>query len=481
MVYLYNNHKKRKWRIKTHLLVTLIGLTTALLLTVALAFNVSMYGYIRGRLSEQLSNVSGSASEDRIDNRREPGEKPGEKPDQEPEQDPGAENEAPFDEHPDRIMGTRGSAVLLNADGTVFDNLHGEAAVAEDLAEWYRGHAGKTSLQNKMVFLKNGTYMISVRDDPVTEGQILLSYVDVTSIMAFTSQINIVLLTVILAAILICILLSRRFARSFAEPVQSLSDFAAQIGSGDTEPQALSFRDVEFDALADSMNRMASDLRESQRKQEVFFQNVSHELRTPLTSIRGNAEGIVYGLMEPQAAAKVILSESDKLGGLVEDILFLSRAGKEKPDDSAEPLDMRDVISLCVSEQRTEAENKGVSFVFDFDDEPVELRIREQDAERMIGNLISNAIRYAEKTVTLRCRREQDAVVIEVKDDGPGVAEEDFPHVFERMYKGKGGKHGIGLAIARAAAKAAGGEITVRNENGAVFEARFPAAAKNRV
>lgn len=460
---------KRKWHIKTRMLITLIGLTTAVLLTVALAFNVSMYGYIRGRLSEQLSNVSGSASEERRDD----GGRPGQKPDQEPERDPGEENKEPFDEHPDRVMGTRGSAVLLNSDGSVFDNLHGDETVAGALAEWYRGYAGKSPLQNKMVFLENGTYMISVRDDPVTEGQIILSYVDVTSIMAFTQQINIVLLTVILAAILISVLLSRRFARSFAEPVQSLSEFAGRIGSGDTKPHDLSFRDVEFDALADSMNRMASDLRESQHKQEVFFQNVSHELRTPLTSIRGNAEGIVYGLMEPQDAAKVILSESDKLGGLVEDILFLSRAGKEKPDDGAEPLDMREVISLCVSEQRAEAENKGVSFVFDFGDEPVELRIREQDAERMIGNLISNAIRYAEKTVTLRCRNEPDAVVIEVKDDGPGVAEEDLPHVFERMYKGRGGKHGIGLAIARAAAKAAGGEITVRNENGAVFEARF--------
>ncbi len=479
MVYLDN--KKRKWHIKTHLLITLIGLTTALLLTVALAFNISMYGYIRGRLSEQLSNVSGSASEDRRDDENKPGQKPDQKPDQAPGQDTEEENEPPFDEHPDRVMGTRGSAVLLNSDGTVFDNLHGDETVAEALAEWYGGYTGKSSLQNKMVFLENGAYMISVRDDPVTEGQILLSYVDVTSIMAFTRQINIVLLTIILAAILISVLLSRRFARSFAEPVQSLSDFAGRIGGGDTEPSALSFRDVEFDELAESMNRMASDLRESQRKQEIFFQNVSHELRTPLTSIRGNAEGIVYGLMEPQTAAKVILSESDKLGGLVEDILFLSRAGKEKQDDGAVPLDMREVISLCVSEQRAEAEKKSVSFVFDFDDDPAELRIREQDAERMIGNLISNAIRYAEKTVTLRCRNERDAVVIEVRDDGPGVAEEDLPHIFERMYKGKGGKHGIGLAIARAAAKSAGGEITARNENGAVFEARFPAAAKNRV
>ena len=490
---------KRKWHIKTHLLVTLIGLTTAVLLIVALVFNLSVYGFIRSRVSAQLSGVSQSASDERrgdwqgqtrgqeqgqSQNQNQPQEQDNtQKQEQAPDQSPGEDNGRQFDETPDRVMGTKGSAVLLNADGTVFDKMRSDEAVAEALASWYRERAAVNqadSIQNKLVFLENGTYVVSSGEDPITQGKIMLAYVDVTSVMAFTQQINIVLLLVILAAILISVLLSRRFARSFAEPVRKLSDFAGEIGGGNLEPRDLSFRDVEFDALAGSMNKMTADLRDAKQKQEVFFQNVSHELRTPLTSIRGNAEGIVYGLMEPQSAAKVILTESDKLGGLVEDILFLSRAGKEKQDGGAQPLDLREVFSLCVSEQRAQAEQKGVIFVFDFDESPVLLTIREQDAERMIGNLISNAIRYAEKTVTLRCRNETDAIVFTVEDDGPGVAEEDLPHVFERMYKGKGGKHGIGLAIAEVAARSSGGDITVRNDNGAVFEARFPRHEKNR-
>ena len=461
---------KRKWHIKTHMLVTLIGLTCAVLLTVALVFNLSVYGFIRSRVSAQLTNVSQSASEERRGDRRIQ-DRAGNQ-----EMKEKSESENPFNEHPDRVMGTRGSAVVLNEDGTVFSNLHGEETVAEALSSWYRGRAGENPVQNKLVFLENGTYVVSVGDDPVTAGKKMLAYVDVTSVMAFTRQINAMLLLVILSAVFVSVLLSRRFARLFSQPVQSLSAFAGEIGGGSLEPKEFRFRDVEFDALAGSMNRMASDLRAAQQKQEVFFQNVSHELRTPLTSIRGNAEGIVYGLMEPQQAAKIILTESDKLGGMVEDILFLSRAGKEMADGDAKPLDLREVISLCVSEQRPEAESKGVSFGFDFDESPVFLRIREQDAERMIGNLLSNAIRFADKTVTLRCRSEANAVCFSVEDDGPGVAEEDLPHVFERMYKGKGGKHGIGLAIAQAVAKSCGGEITVQNDNGAVFEARFPSS-----
>ncbi len=472
---------KRRWHIKTHMLVTLIGLTSAVLLAVALAFNLSMYGFIRSRVSAQLTGVSQSASDERRGRERGPAPEQEQGQDQEPPQPPEENGAYAFDEHPDHVMGTEGSAVLLNADGTVFANLHGDVAAAEAIASWYREHAAAEQdalIQNKLVFLENGTYVLSVGKDPVTQGQLMITYVDLTSVMAFTRQINTVLLLVILAAILVSVLLSRRFARSFADPVQKLSDFAGEIGGGNLEPQALDFRDLEFNELAGSMNRMAADLREARQKQEVFFQNVSHELRTPLTSIRGNAEGVVYGLMEPQSAAKVILKESDKLGGLVEDILFLSRAGKEKQDGAAAPLDLREVFSLCVSEQRAQAEQKGVSFAFDFDEAPVLLAVREQDAERMVGNLISNAIRYAETTVTLRCRNEADGVFFAVEDDGPGVAEEDLPHVFERMYKGRGGKHGIGLAIAQAAAQSCGGGITVHNENGAVFEARFPVCAR---
>ena len=444
---------KRKWHIRTHVLVTLVGLTCAVLLVVGLAFNLSMRGYIRSRVSSQLADVLEAVSEDRRDSKRE--RKKGKR----------------FDGRPDRITGTRGSAILIGEDGS--SALYVDDDATEELAEYYRDHALTEDVQNQLIVLDNGTYMVSALQDPAEDDQFLLVYVDVTAILALTRQINLVLLVVILAAILLSVILSRRFARLFAEPVQSLSDFASEIGSGNLTMREFRFRDVEFDALAASMNDMAAELREAKQKQETFFQNVSHELRTPLTSIRGNAEGIVYDIMEPHTAGKVILSEVDKLGGMVEDILYLSRMGKSKPEGTTDPLDLREVLSLCASEQRAEAERKGVAFCFNFDESPVLLPIREQDAQRLFGNLISNAIRYADKEVALTCRMKKDCVVVSVADDGAGVAEGDLPHVFERFYKGEGGKHGIGLAIAQAVAENYHGAISVHNDGGAVFTVRF--------
>ena len=447
---------KRRWHIRTRILVTLIGLTCAILLAVALAFNLSVRSYIRSRVSTQLDTVTQSVSEER---RREQGGKKGEQH---------------YDERPDRVIDVEYNAAVLAKDGSVAKVLHGDWAVAQQLAAEALNEGMEAGSRVEVFQSELATYAYCLQQDPVEEGNRLLIYADVTAATAFTFRVNLILLIVIGAAILISILLSGRIARAFAEPVQSLSDFARDIGDGNLEPRQEEFRDVEFNLLSDSMNRMAAGLREAEHKQETFFQNVSHELRTPLTSIRGNAEGIVCGVIEPQKAGRVILSESDKLTGMVEDILYLSRMDKGRPEDTPEPLDLRDVLSLCVSEQRLEAERRGLEFDFDFDDAPVLLPIREQDAQRLCGNLISNAIRYAKSKIRLTCRAEGDAVAVRVADDGPGIAPEDLPHIFERFYKGAGGKHGIGLSIARAVTRSCGGELTARNDGGAVFEARFP-------
>ncbi|MBR2731122.1 MAG: hypothetical protein IKD72_03945, partial [Clostridia bacterium] len=187
---------KRKWHIKTHLLVTLVGLTTALLLTVALAFNLSMYGYLRSRVTAQLFDASQSASEERRGDMHGPRvfeEEMADDADDDADGDAPDDPEDRFDERPDRVMGTRGSAVLLNADGTVFANLHGDAAAAQTLSGWYRTQlaAGKAGeIINKLVLAGNGAYVVSAGADPVTPGQIMLTYVDVTSVVAFARQIN---------------------------------------------------------------------------------------------------------------------------------------------------------------------------------------------------------------------------------------------------------------------------------------------------
>ena len=243
---------KRKWHIRTRLLLTLIGTICAVLLVVALAFNLSIRQYIRLRVSSQLREVSQDASgqmEDvfrTADGRR-------------------------FDEHPDRVMGTSGNAVILNSDGSLLFVLHGDEETGANLASWFASQAQPATIPYKIVTIDSGSYAVSVTDDPVTDGQYMLTYVDVTSLMSFTGRINALLLIIILAAVVLSVFLSRIVAGTLARPVQELSDFSHEIGRGDLQQQEFRFHDLEFDDLAGSMNQMVSDLNAARQKQEIFF------------------------------------------------------------------------------------------------------------------------------------------------------------------------------------------------------------------
>lgn len=442
----------KKRRLKTRLLITLVGVTCAALVIVALAFNLSVRGYVNARVNSQLDSISSSVFDDRKDGR----------------------GSWTFDDRPDKATGARGSALVLSSEGELIVVLRGDEDTARFIAESYG--SGKLTAGGKYTTLKtdDGVYAVALSEDPVLKNAYIASFIDITAIKGLASRMNIILTAVIIAAIMLCVILSRVLARSLAKPVQSLSDYAHDIGEGDLEPREMDFKEEEFSGLADSMSRMAAALKESRSRQEVFFQNVSHELRTPLTSIRGSAEGIVCGVMEPKTAGQTIIRESDRLTSMVEDILFISRMERTGGAENAEPIDIRDVLSLCVSEQRAEAERKGLSFDFDFEEEPAQVRIPEKDAERIFGNVISNAIRYAKSTIGLYCRASGESVTVRIRDDGPGVPENDLPHIFERFYKGEGGKHGIGLSIAKEAAEAYGGELTCGNDGGAAFTAVFP-------
>lgn len=442
----------KKQHLKTRILLTLVGVTCAALVTVALAFNLSVRGYINARVNSQLSALSSSVSDERQ----------------------GGHGGWSFDDRPDRGTGARGNALILSSEGELIVVLHGDEETAEFIAESYS--SGKLTVGGKYTKLttEDGTYAVTLSEDPVIKNAYIASFIDITAISGLASRMNIILAAVIAAAIILCVILSRVFAKRLTKPVQSLSDYARDIGEGDLEPREMDFKEAEFSGLADSMSRMAAALKESKSKQEVFFQNVSHELRTPLTSIRGNAEGIVCGVMEPKTAGQTIIRESDRLTSMVEDILYISRMERTGGAENAEPIDLRDVLSLCVSEQRTEAEKKGLSFDFDFDDGPAMVRIPEKDAERIFGNVISNAIRHANNAIELSCNAADEYVTVRIRDDGAGIPEKDLPHIFERFYKGEGGRHGVGLSIAKEAAEAYGGRLTAKNDPGAVFTAVFP-------
>ncbi|MGI6365206.1 MAG: sensor histidine kinase [Bacillota bacterium] len=294
-------------------------------------------------------------------------------------------------------------------------------------------------------------------------------YFDMTAISAFADRINTTLVWVMAVAGLLAVGLAFFLSGVIARPVRELTRFATRLGQGDFRTSSPEYRDAELAELAESMNWAAQQLESYDREQKTFFQNVSHELRTPLQAIRSNAEGIQHGILDSQQSSGVIIDEADRLREMVDGLLYLSRMDSSLGTAKKERLDLREVISNSAETLRPLAEKGGISLTFEFDPEPVEVVGDEEGLSRAFSNLIANAIRYADSRITLSCRLVQGRAVARVADDGPGISDQDLPHIFDRFYKGLGGKHGIGLSIAQAVVQQHGGEIQVHNDQGAVF------------
>ncbi len=374
-------------------------------------------------------------------------------------------------------IGARGEVIILDASYNVitFDQFR-----ANENSEELNQIAGSlkeravslAQARNVKVDTSEGEYYISSVEDARMSGNFLVFYVSVAGINHLVDTVNTAMAVIMAAAMMICFITANIIAGSVTKPLKKLSDFAGALGRGDFKRTEFTFMDIEFDELGEAMNESAEKLDLYDKEQKTFFQNVSHELRTPLQSIRANGEGAMYGLMDAKKSGATIVAETDRLTELVEDLLYISRVDSLTGAVEKRENDLRETLALCAENQKTIAENRGIRFVYEFDDDPVLYSYNEKHMYRAFSNLISNALRYASKAVTLRCYRSDGVIKISVADDGPGVSDTDLPHLFERFYKGKGGKHGIGLSIVKSAVLH-GGTVTVVSDKGACFTIEF--------
>jgi two-component system, OmpR family, sensor histidine kinase CssS len=320
-------------------------------------------------------------------------------------------------------------------------------------------------------------YYVSSRlsGDNAPEAGFLIYFIDMTSISAFANRINTVLLAVMGMASLMAFVIAVILSGKLAKPVRELTRFAVRIGKGDFSRSEARYQDLELAELAESMNKAAAQLDAYDNDQKTFFQNVSHELRTPLQTIKSNAEGVLHGILEPKSSSKLIIGETDELTEMVEDLLCISRIDSFQNSMAIEEYDLRELLSSCAERQRSLANERGLEYVFYFDDDPVLFRCDAKDLTRAFSNLISNAIRYARGKIVFSCQLMEDRITVSIVDDGEGIAPQDLPHVLDRFYKGPRGKHGIGLSIVKAIATLYKGRIDVRSSDaGSSFSLILP-------
>jgi signal transduction histidine kinase len=347
--------------------------------------------------------------------------------------------------------------------------------------------AGGDSVSLRMIY--QGRVMIA-EGRPGSEGDGIVLLAPAMSVTARTviGRLWLALLAGLVAGVLAGVLLARRLGR----PLREVAAAARRLSAGDRRARAPTQEPAEVAAVSVALNDLASALATSENRQRAFLMSVSHELRTPLTTIKGYAEALADGVVGAdgaQRAGQTMLAESQHLDRLVEDLLVLARL--EADDFPLEPIavELGSLVRTAAESWGARCAAVGALLRTEIAPYPVVVRTDPGRVRQVIDGLLENALRVvpAGAAVVLGVRANGGPgvvhhAVLEVRDGGPGLTDDDLAVAFERgalheRYKGvRTVGSGLGLALAARLVSRLGGRIEAGHavEGGVRFTVRLP-------
>jgi signal transduction histidine kinase len=304
----------------------------------------------------------------------------------------------------------------------------------------------------------------------------IVAYTYVGTVDALRYGVFIVLLISLLFTGCIAIVFGIFSARSIAKPIIVLRNRAEMLSQRDFDTRVNIKTGDELEELANSINKVAGELKAYDIAQKKFIQNASHELKTPLMSIQGYAEGIKDGVFDNNdKALDVIIDECSRLKSLVGDIIYLSKLETMEDYYNFSLQSMNETIEKSIEKIKSISLKKNIdmSLVLDKD---VRISIDRDKFIQALLNILGNCLRYAVKEIKIKTLNEEKMYKIIISDDGEGFDKEEIKYIFERFYKGKNGNTGLGLSITKVIVEKHGGTIEAGNSSGggAVFIIKIP-------
>jgi len=288
---------------------------------------------------------------------------------------------------------------------------------------------------------------------------------------------------------LIGILLSIFLFRQLTSPLKQLNAAAGDIARGKLTSRVEVHSQDELGHLANSFNKMAESLQESEQAKRRMIADVSHELRTPISVVRTGLEAMRDGLLEASPANIAALHDKILLTTrLVGDLQQLALADAGQLSIHKQVISLHELIERIRATIGVELEDRGIALHIDIPEDLPGGNADQQRIEQVLLNLLANAMRYTPSGGTISVSAKQDTeemVQVSVCDSGPGLSKEDLEHVFDRFYRADAARaresaessgSGLGLAIAKALIEAHGGRIWAENAptGGACFHFTLP-------
>lgn len=289
--------------------------------------------------------------------------------------------------------------------------------------------------------------------------------------------------------------------RIVIRPVQVAAAVADSLTAGDLRRRIDVRGEDEVARLGLAFNQMASALADQisrlenlSRVQQRFVSDVSHELRTPLTTIRMAAD-VIHGAksdFDPNVArsAELLVAQIERFERLLEDLLEVSRFDAQAAELSQSKVDLNALVQRSVDDLQLAVSERGTRFLVDLPLAPTWLEADPRRINRIVRNLLNNAVDHCEgRPIEVTVRTSDTDVAIGVRDYGIGIAQQNWSRVFDRFWRADpsrsrvSGGTGLGLSIAREDAQLHGGEIKVWGEvgSGANFVVTLPKSPGNQV
>lgn len=287
----------------------------------------------------------------------------------------------------------------------------------------------------------------------------------------------------------ISMLVALYLSTAISRPIRAVTSAAREMAKGDYRQRVEVKSGVgEMEELAKDFNEMAERVKAAYDMQRDFVGDVSHELRTPLTSIEGFSQamldGVVQGEEEMKRSLEIINEESRRLVRVLRDLLLLSQIDAGELAIEKKEVDLVDLLYRLESLYAASAQEKKVDFRVDVPPNSITVNTDKDRLERVLVNLIDNAIKYTEEggKVVLSASVSAGLASVSVADTGKGIPPDSLPALFERFYrvdKSRSKKHGgagLGLSICKELIETLGGSITVQSlmGQGTTFTVSLP-------
>lgn len=284
--------------------------------------------------------------------------------------------------------------------------------------------------------IRQGQFPIKSQSGKVV-GQLDIGVSQVDSILILTNLRNAFLVAFPLMLLFFYFVTSLVASRSIA-PIKQLISCAEKMHYNNIDPRLpLPGHHDEIYQLTTTINALLERIETGRNREKQITANISHELRTPLTSIKGTLEVLIRKNREPklyEEKVQQVIHEVDSINHIISQLLYLARLDSGNISIVKKPVKLYDMMVTVKNRWHLQMENKQMIMQLEIPEDTV-VQTDFGSLEMMMGNLVSNAVKYGNKQGRLVCSWQADTRILSLTDNGPGIPQEHLPNIFDRFYR----------------------------------------------